>query len=187
VKIAFVIVVVIVMILLSTAWLRQRADASESTESVDTTAVDLFHTLDGVDLIIALQERVALRESEVGFDGLSEPERVFLCVQDVESEVNNGGFLQYFYNSSGNRALFASRSFETIGASHTAGIVKRACAVFPNGEPPSDRTEREELLERIEEQIEDALSELDDAFYEYNDDLENLVLTYVKKHQADFK
>ncbi len=59
-KIAFVIVVVIVMILLSTAWLRQRADASESTEPVDTTAVDLFHTLDGVDLINALQERVAL-------------------------------------------------------------------------------------------------------------------------------
>ena len=186
-KIAFVIVAIIAIVLLSTTWLRQKADAAESTESNHTTPEDLFRDLDGLDLIIALQERVALRESKVGFDGLSEPERVFLCVQDVESEVNNGGFLQYFYNSSGDHALFASGSFEAIGANHTAGIVKKACAVFPNGEPLPDRTEREELLEQIEEQIDDTLSDLDDAFYEYNDDLEGQVLAYVKENQADFK
>ncbi len=186
-KIAFLVVVIVAMVLLSTAWLRQKADASERSESTSTEPIDIFRNLDGLDLIIALQERVALRESELGFDGLSEPEKVFLCVEDVESEVNNGGFLQYFFNSSGDHALFASGAFESIGAHHTAGIVKKACAVFPNGEPPPDRTERQELLERIEEQIEDSLSDLDDSFYVYNDDLENLILAYAKEHRTSFK
>jgi hypothetical protein len=32
---------------------------------------------------------------------MSEAERVFICIWQLEAEVNNGGFTQYFTNSSG--------------------------------------------------------------------------------------
>lgn len=49
-----------------------------------------------VDLIL-VSEAVWAREAAYGFRALSTAERVFLCVWNLEAEVNNGGFEQ-FYN-----------------------------------------------------------------------------------------
>jgi hypothetical protein len=53
------------------------------------------------------------------------------------AEVNNGGFDQFFFNSSSDRTPDILRALELIGASKTADILKRAAAKFPGGMPPS--------------------------------------------------
>jgi hypothetical protein len=37
-------------------------------------------------------------------------------IDDLEAEVNNGGFHQYFYNSAGDNTAEAIRALEEIGA-----------------------------------------------------------------------
>jgi hypothetical protein len=60
--------------------------------------------------------------------------KVFSSIWAVESEVNNGGFSQYFLNSSSETAGFVVEALETIDAPRTADICRRAiAAAFPDG------------------------------------------------------
>ncbi|WP_083432033.1 DMP19 family protein [Atopomonas hussainii] len=93
-------------------------------------------------------------------------------------EVNNGGFDQYFFNSPGDRVIQALAALETVGAGKTADILRRAMAKFPDGEIPSDRDQRQELLEQVSLDT-DAFEEEDEAFLEYQDDLTSLIEAYV--------
>ena len=64
------------------------------------------------------------RFGKVEFDALSVPERVVEAIWRLDAEVWNGGFDQYYFNSSGNDAHFAVRALETIGADDMAAIVR---------------------------------------------------------------
>lgn len=75
------------------------------------------------------------------FSDLSRPERVFILVWELEAEVNNGGFSQFYFNSAADRARDTAAALRTIGAERTASIVDRANASFPGG-PPADRSAR---------------------------------------------
>ena len=57
---------------------------------------------------------------------LTPEERVILVVRLVEDEVNNGGFSQFIFNSSGNFAGETVASMTAIGAHSTAAICQKA-------------------------------------------------------------
>ncbi|MGN0518871.1 MAG: DMP19 family protein [Acutalibacteraceae bacterium] len=114
---------------------------------------------------------------------LNEYERVFFVTQTLEQEVNNGGFSQFFYNSSGDFSNELVDAFTKIGALKTAEICKKALSVF-NGKVPTERDEREELLDSLD--CDNVLSECDDAFYNYEDDLEALNHEYLMKYREFF-
>lgn len=183
--IVLLIAVVLVAVLIACAR-KTHTDPSESVGSNQSETGDVFADLDGLDLIFALQEKISKKEAVSGWSGLSDPERIFVCVEDVEAEVNNGGFHQYFFNSAGDHAQEASAAFEAIGARHTARIVRDACAVFPDGQPPEIREERQELLEQLGEDALSRLGELDDSFYEYQDNIEELLVKFVRANQSAF-
>src|SRR5262245_26824721 len=98
--------------------------------------------------LIALSDRLWPIAHE-RFADLSPSEQVFILVWEVEAEVNNGGFNQFFFNSAGDRASATVAALRTIGAERMASIVDRANASFPDG-PPVDRSIRQELLETID-------------------------------------
>src|SRR2546427_10905132 len=75
------------------------------------------------------------------FANQSLPQKVFSAIWAVESEVNNGGFSQYFLNSSAESASFVAEALDTIGAPKTASICNRAITTaFPKGLPPTAET-----------------------------------------------
>ena len=114
---------------------------------------------------------------------LNKYERVIFITQTLEQEVNNGGFSQFFYNSSGDFSNELLDVFTQIGATKTAKICKKAISVF-NGKVPLDRGEREELLDNMK--IETILDKCDDAFYAYEDNLEKLNYEYIIKNRDYF-
>ncbi|HZH64889.1 MAG TPA: DUF4375 domain-containing protein [Flavisolibacter sp.] len=73
---------------------------------------------------------------------LTEPQRLFYLNQNLEWEINNGGFNQYFINASGDFAHQTIQSLTAIGARTTADIVQKAIDQFPNKQVPQDRVER---------------------------------------------
>ncbi|MCX2740256.1 DMP19 family protein [Pontibacter anaerobius] len=83
--------------------------------------------------VIELDTRV-YELSEYGDDlsKLTEPQKVLLFVENVEREVNNGGFNQFFWNSSGDYAHESLAALEVIGAKKTADIIRRAIAQCPS-------------------------------------------------------
>jgi hypothetical protein len=104
--------------------------------------------------------------------------KIVELIKTLEDEVNNGGFDQFFYNSAGDNTAEIIRALETIGAGSMADIVKRAAAKFPGGMPPKDRFRRQDILLEIFPER-DAFEEMDGEFYEYPDDLADLLQKYV--------
>jgi Domain of unknown function (DUF4375) len=84
-----------------------------------------------------------------------------------QSEVCNGGFDQFFYNSTGVLAPEAAEGFQAIGLDDLAALVREAMSVF--GDPyPRDREVRCDLLEKVAEidgEEEDPFDYLDQQFY----------------------
>lgn len=148
---------------------------------------DILKIEDANDFVVELNDHIS-EKCQYGdnMDALSVPERLFYVAQTLEMEVNNGGFSQFFYNSSGAFAGEVVQAFETIGARRTAQICGRALAVFGR-EIPVDHDERQEMLDEMDcDEVNDILEECDDAFYEYEDDLNALNRAYVLKNKAMF-
>jgi hypothetical protein len=117
---------------------------------------------------------------------LSDAEKTFYFCTQLESEVNNGGFSQYFYNSSGDFANEALSSLNAIGANKTADIYRKAFTAL-GGELPSDRNKREKLLDKLlTDSVSEILSDCDTAFYQYADNLEELNYQYIISNKEQF-
>ena len=116
-------------------------------------------------------------------DVLSHPEKVFYMVQRLETEVNNGGFSQYFYNTNLDCMNELILAFKEIKAEKTADICKKAIAVFGDTFP-KNRSERIADLDKMDS--EDAFEKYDELFYEYEDDLLALNYEYIIQHKSDF-
>lgn len=87
-------------------------------------------------ILIRLSESEKAKFAKEDFARQSLPQKVFSAIWAVESEVNNGGFSQYFVNSSAESACFVAEALVTIGAPKAADICKRAITVaFPTGLP----------------------------------------------------
>lgn len=119
---------------------------------------------------------------------LSEAERIFYVTQTLEAEVSNGGFSQFFYNSSSEFSNEIVSAFSAIGAHATAEICQKAIDSFGR-EIPDDADEREELLDELldDEEIEAVLEECDEAFYKYEEDLNELNYRFVMEHKESFR
>lgn len=108
------------------------------------------------------------------------PSEVFRLVDDLESEVNNGGFHQFFFNSSGDATAETIGALDIIGAHSVAALLRRAAELFPGGFPPKDRQTRLEILRSWFPNTNE-FRRLDDEFLLYPDDLGSLRANYVSK------
>lgn len=117
---------------------------------------------------------------------LTESQKTVLIVENLEREINNGGFNQFFFNSSGQFAQETVTALRSIKAFETADIVSKSISVWPNQEVPKDWTKRQEILEAISEQADVVWNECDEEFYKYQDNIVTLLLEYVKSNKSDF-
>jgi hypothetical protein len=78
-----------------------------------------------------------------------------------QSEVCNGGFGQFFFNSTGVLAPEAVRGFRAIGQNQIAGLIENAMSSF-GSMYPRDREDRQSLLDGLGSKTFDGL---DDQFF----------------------
>ena len=100
---------------------------------------------------------------------------VIRLIDELEAEVNNGGFDQYFFNSTGDNATRTVQALETIGASKTASLLREACLKFPGGTPPTDISLRRKLMLETVSPKSDEFNYLDEQFYRYDDNIGELL------------
>jgi hypothetical protein len=103
----------------------------------------------------ALAEKITKKEIQLGLDALSNEERQFYLVEELLAELNNGGFDQYFTNSSGQNWSETLSVLEKLGFKSLAKLGKKAHAIYE-----SDQDEDDKL---------DQLDELDSKFYEIDE------------------
>jgi hypothetical protein len=138
------------------------------------------------DILINLSESENTRIGKEDFANQSLPQKIFSAIWAVESEVNNGGFSQYFSNDSAESASFVVKALETIRAPKTASICNRAIAVaFPAGLPQTPETIRSIAVDFAQEILEE-LEPLDQEFMAYPHNLTDLLFAYVSENSKEF-
>jgi hypothetical protein len=113
-------------------------------------------------------------------------QRAFALVWELEAEVNNGGFHQYFFNSSGRHGPEVAALLDTIGAANCAQLVRQATDLAGPDFPWPDIGARRRALRAAPPELEAALDALDAAFYAYPDDVAALLEAHVVRHRTDF-
>jgi HEAT repeat protein len=141
----------------------------------------LWHGLDG------FTERLSEKMDSKGFAALTPQQQHWETVVMFDSEVNNGGLSQYFFNSSGEHWKIALAGLDAIGAKERAGILREAVALFGAAPPVTVRRERQDQLAKVARQNEKALSALDDRYYKSTESIEVLLTEYVLNHPEAFK
>jgi hypothetical protein len=137
-------------------------------------------------ILISLAESDKTSFGKQDFALQSTPQKVFSAIWAVESEVNNGGFSQYFFNDSRESAPFVVEALETVGASKTAAICRRAIATaFPSGLPRESQAIRSAAADFSDETLEN-LEPLDQEFFAYPNSLTDLLFAYVSQHPGEF-
>lgn len=137
-------------------------------------------------ILIDLSQSDRTKYGRDDFATQSSPQKVFSSVWAVESEVNNGGFSQYFLNSSCETAEFVVDAMNAIGAPRTGEICRRAiAAAFPEG-LPKDAAEISSAAENFSGETEEKLEEFDDEFFAYPHNLTDLLFAYVSAHSEEF-
>lgn len=109
---------------------------------------------------------------------LTECEATVYHVSWMMTEINNGGFHQFFHNSTGGHASDTAFLLRRIGATETAHLIEQGCELFPGGNPPADYVERRALLDKFTPAQLEALEDLQEQFYSRSEDLCLLLKNY---------
>lgn len=137
-------------------------------------------------ILIELSESKMTQFGRKEFATQSIPQQVFSTIWELESEVNNGGYSQYFQNSSAETAPFLVAALVTIGASQAAELSTCAInAAFPDGLPAAP-----ELISSVADKFSDdvlgQLDVLDKQYFSCPDNLTDLLFDFVSKYPDEF-
>lgn len=139
---------------------------------------------DDIDFILDELDPYFEKYFAIGKSGLEKEVQELIAVWFLDSEVNNGGFNQFYWNSAGEFALEALEGLETIGADKRASILEAANSEFPNGKPSENREKRQQELELIEQSFASKLDGLDSEYYACKEDVVDLLAQYLQNQKC---
>jgi hypothetical protein len=119
------------------------------------------------------------------FSNLNEFEKTFIYLDILEQNVTDGGFIQFFFNSSGQFTHEIFQAYHAIKAEKTVDILTKAIYLFPEMPVPKNLRIRQQILMEKDSNI-DLWNEIDTEFYKYEDNIISLTLAYVRNNIAHF-
>ncbi len=117
---------------------------------------------------------------------LSETERVVLAVEALEREVNNGGYEQFFTNSSHEFTSFIVRALGLIGCPKVAAITADAIAALALPQP-FDAATVERVASALPDEDRAKLGACDSRYYDNDEDIAQRLFDYMERHQQEIR
>jgi len=135
------------------------------------------------------RDRQTPRSIEEARAGATPGQIILYCVHYFDAEVRNGGFHQYFMNSTGDAALITLEALKRLGEDERAGLLVAAMARFPGGIAPKSQSERQAVLSTIpyREDWRPWIQAIEAAYYALDGDvLQRRIQDYVDSHPEEF-
>ncbi|HEX8061416.1 MAG TPA: DUF4375 domain-containing protein [Cyclobacteriaceae bacterium] len=146
-------------------------------------------------LAFEIYDQVLTTIGEEGYSSIASalrsltPGQRAICVAvGLDGEIQNGGFNQYYFNTTDYEAGLAEESFRLIGAAKYADIVKEANTIY--SQIKGDLESKDDgTLESFSESYKDnPLNALDQKWYELSpaESLDSIMLKYIRANSKDF-
>lgn len=136
--------------------------------------------------LIELSESEYTDIGRVDFVDQPQPQKVFSAIWELESQINNGGFDQYFRYVEPASIAFATSALRAIGANACAAIVQRAQTHVFGSQLPLSQDDSNERLDALGDDAQAQLNEIDQAFFAYPNNLTELLFAYVASYPETF-
>ena len=146
-------------------------------------------------LVLAIESALIEREGWFDLDSeqierrilsLAEAERVVMAIEAMEREVNNGGYEQFFINSSKHFAPYIVQALQTIGCTGYADLAASAIAEL---RLPSefDGEDCDRAYMALMDEIGPKLNELDNRYYQSTEQIIEPLFSYVEQHKSEIR
>lgn len=148
---------------------------------------DIF-TLEDENKFVTAMSNYLGKKSDYGdnLEVLSECERIFYTTDIFEGEINNGGFEQYIYNSSGQTANEIITALNIIGAKQITEIYQKVFDIF-SCEIPTEQEKREEWFDKkLDDTLGELIEQCDSDYYNLSLDTDKLKYNYAMKNKEYF-
>jgi HEAT repeat protein len=133
------------------------------------------------------ETRMWQKEKTMGYEALSQGQKLYRAVMTCDSEINNGGLSQYFVNGSGDRWKEAGNGFAAMGMTERLAVLKEATAFFGQEGPSVNREIRQEQLAKLIRKNDSLFETLDSRYYEIPEEVEVVWSRYILEHPEDFR
>ncbi len=155
-------------------------DAYSGQTTGELIALEGVYRIDS--LVVAFEDAIQQKWARVEMSGLSEEECIVLAVEALERQVNNGGYQQFFINSSVLFAPVVVDALNRIGCPKTAEITQQAIkALGLSGPFSADEAER--ALDVDSEPQCAALEECDSRYFRRPENIEVLLFAFIKENK----
>jgi len=138
----------------------------------------------------ALYQRASVQlyqtASDQEVESFTEEEYVVLAVEALEREVNNGGYDQFFRNSSNEFSPVIVNALNEIGRIEAAALTQEAIDALEIEGPVSTKA-IDQAMEKKSDHRDQKLSECDNRYYETVGDLSKPLLEFVRKNKNQIR
>ena len=156
--------------------------AGESAEEL--LALTATHRLDSI--AVAFETALGQKAFTLGDGALSVAERDVLAIEALEREVNNGGYGQFFANSSNEYTQTIVAALRRIGCAKTALITEESIAALPEGTHFSSASLEAEMA-RQDDQRDTQLEICDQAYFSAREDIASALIRYLDQHRDELR
>lgn len=119
----------------------------------------------------------------MSFEELELPQQALIGTWELANEVYNGGFTQYFHNSSRDHAEPMVAVLRAIEAHRAAAILGAAIALAGPGTQWGEEPNYSKALNSMPGDVKDSLTKLERNLYDELDNLHLQVFRYLSKHR----
>jgi hypothetical protein len=134
------------------------------------------------ELVRAFEEGLHRKVSRFGEHTLSKEEHIVLAVRALDREVNNGGYDQFFCNSSKKFAPEIVQSLTRIGCRRTAKITRRAIAALHSGRVTIAQIEA--AMRQPNEERDREFERCDQSFFRTPQGIAKRLYTFIKANSV---
>ncbi len=133
-------------------------------------------------LVLAFEEAIRQKAKRNGMQSLTDEERIVLAVEALEREVNNGGYDQFFVNSSREFAPIVVGALQLIGCKKTATITQRAIKALGISDLASEAIEA--AISGDDEERLARLNRCDDSYYKATEPVAERLFSFIKANKT---
>ena len=157
-------------------------------EAILNNEYDAFDLIDPVWWSVSIYDGLEQYESDL--TAFTKEQRLVFAVIWYDSEVNNGGHDQFFFNSTGIVWKDALEGLKAISANERAKNFQEVIDKW-DGDIPFDRAERQEKLDKLTfipetDDYIDLFGNNDSAYYRSDENLDELIMKYAKANVKAF-
>ncbi len=153
-------------------------DGYEGQTTDELLALEGEYRIDSI--VVAFEEAI---QRKAPSRPISKEERYVLAIEALEREVNNGGYGQFFLNSSHEFIDVIEEALAAIGCPKTAAITRQAIASLGiDGELTGEKAEAVVLADS--EEVREALDECDEQYFDNDEPIANRLFNWIKRNRA---